>query len=221
MLYTPSFIKRENQYTPGEEYMINRTHVIKDDPDSIGKEYIGYYNITSEGPYTGKRYTNASKHLFKIRYTDTASSQIYIDLYKGSGYISDLDFSDPVSKYVTPTDKDKTRGYFMRYFIQQRNDKAARIKEVDKKQHDQLVDQSGGLNPTFYKSLALRWKITGPKNDILKNGLIFKSGVEDTNLRTIELKSRTLIGLDSILKHQLLAYSEHATGRDTKTDIKL
>jgi len=109
----------------------------------------------------------------------------------------------------------------MRYFIQQRNDKAARIKEVDKKQHDQLVDQSGGLNPTFYKSLPLRWKITGPKNDILKNGLIFKSGVEDTNLRTIELKSRTLIGLDSILKHQLLAYSEHATGRDTKTDIKL
>ena len=37
----------------------------------------------------------------------------------------------------------------------------------------------------------------------------------------IELKSRTLVGLDSILKHQLLAHSEHGAARDTKTDIKL
>ena len=221
MPYTPSFIKRENQYTSGEEYMTSRTYVVKDDPESKGKEYIGYYNIPSEGPYTGKRFTVGSKPIFKIRYTNTVTSQTYIDLYKGTGYVSDLDFDDPISKYVMPNDEDKARGYFMRYFIQQRNDKAARIKEVDKDQHDQLADASGGLNSTFYKSVALRWKITGPKNDILKNGVIFKSGVEDTNLRTIELKSRTLIGLDSILKHQLLAHSEHAIGRDTKTDIKL
>ena len=48
MPYTPSFIKRENQYTSGNEYMISRTYVVKDDPESVGKEYIGYYNITSE-----------------------------------------------------------------------------------------------------------------------------------------------------------------------------
>jgi len=221
MPYTPSFMKRENQYTLGGEYMTSRTYVVKDDPESKGKEYVGYFNITSEGPYTDKRFTVNSKPLFNIRYANTKSSQIYIDLSKGTGYVSDLEFDDPISTSVTPTDEDMTRGYFIRYFIQQRNDKFARIKEIDKKQFDQLADLSGGLNSTFYKSVALRWKISGPKNDILKNGIISKPGIEDTNLRTVNIKARTLIGLDTVLKVRLLDYSEFATGRDTKTDIKL
>ena len=221
MPYTPSFMKRENQYTTGNEYMTSRTYVVKDDPDSKGKEYRGYYNITSEGPYTGKKFTVQSKPLFRIRYANSISSQTYIDLAKGIGYVTDLDFNDPIVTQVTPTQDDFNRGYFIRYFIQQRNDKAARIKEVDKKQFDQLSDLSGGLNSTFYKGVALRWKLAGPKNDILKNGLIFKSGVKDTNLRTLELKSRTLVGLDVVLSKDLVQYSEYSSGRDTKTDIKL
>ena len=38
------------QYTSGGEYMISRVYVVKDDPKSKGKEYVGDYNITSEGP---------------------------------------------------------------------------------------------------------------------------------------------------------------------------
>jgi len=221
MPYTPSFIKRENQYTSGGEYMTSRTYVVKDDPESQSKEYVGYFNMTSEGPFTGKVYSPESKPLFRIRYANNLSSQTYIDLAKGIGYVTDLEFDDPITTQVNPTEDDFNRGYYIRYFIQQRNDKSARIKEVDKKQFDQLADLSGGLNSTFYKGVALRWKLTGPKNDIIKDGVIFKSGVEDTNLRTIELKSRELVGLDSILNNNLLQYSEHASGRDTKTDIQL
>ena len=221
MPYTPSFMKRENQYTSGGEYMISRIYVVKDDPESKGKEYVGDYNITSEGPFTGKKYDSSSKPLFNIRYANTLSSQTYIKLSKSNGYISDLEFDDPISRVVEPTDDDYARGYFMRYFIQQRNDKLARIKEIDIKQYEQLADLSGGLNSTRFKSVSLRWKITGPKNDILKNGVIYKSGVEDTNFRTLELKSRTLVGLDVMLRNQLVIYSEHASARDSNTDIKL
>ena len=221
MPYTPSFMKRENQYTSGGEYMISRVYVVKDDPESVGREYIGYYNVTSEGPFTGKKFTKSSKPLFNIKYANNISSQTYIKLSKSNGYVSDLEFDDPISVQVNPTDEDYLRGYFIRYFIQQRNDKQAKIKEIDKKQFDQLADLSGGLNSTRFKSVALRWKITGPKNDIIRNGLIYQSGVEDTNFRTLEIKSRVLVGLDILLKHQLVQFSEHGEGRNTNTDIKL
>lgn len=221
MPYTPSFIKRENQYTKGGEYMISKVYVVKDDPKSEGKEYIGYYNVTSEGPFTGKIFSPSSKPLYNIKFASNISSQTYIKISSANGYVSDLEFDDPISTVIEPTNDDYNRGYFVRYFIQQRNDKQAKIKEIDQKQYDQLADLSGGLNNTRFKGVTLRWKLTGPKNDIIKNNVIFKSGVEDTNFRTLEVKSRILVGLDVLLQNKLVQYSEHDQRRDTNTDIKL
>ena len=59
-MYTPKFIKRENQFTKGGEYMETRSPVILGE----SKGYIGYYNITSEGAYTNRKFSDLSKTNF-------------------------------------------------------------------------------------------------------------------------------------------------------------
>ena len=82
-MYTPNFIKRENQYTDGSIYMIN------------AQPYIGYYNMTAQGPYTGRVFDDGiSQELYKLEYVNSTAAQTYLDLIDGSGYIPDLEFDD-------------------------------------------------------------------------------------------------------------------------------
>lgn len=217
-MYTPSYIKRENQFTSGGEYMLTRAPVLKGESDG----YVGYYNITAEGPFTGKVFTATSKILFNIRYADTVQSSKYIELVTSKGKKTDLDYLDPIQLYITPTVEDIKRGFVLRYFIQQRNDINGRIKEIDKQQYDDLLKIGKGMNPSFYKGVVLRWKLSGPERDILKGEIISIPGVSDTNRRTLEQKERLMKGISSYLGNNLVQYSKYdPVSRDTQTDIKL
>tara|TARA_R110000744_G_scaffold7383_3_gene25528 strand:+ start:10918 stop:11550 length:633 start_codon:yes stop_codon:yes gene_type:complete len=210
-MYTPIHIKRENQYTDGTEYMI------------YAQPYIGFYNITSQGPYTGRVFDEGrSEELYKLEFVDSISAQTYLDLISTTGYVPDLEFDDPMGVYITPDDKDYARGFIVRYFIQQRNDTAARIREVNKKQFDNLSDPGAGLNSSFYKGITLRWKLTGPLNDILRNGVIAEPGVSDTNKRTIKQKEFSMSGIERFLQNRLSEFSEYDPRSSmTNTDIQL
>ena len=81
-MYTPNFIKRENQFTNGNEYMLTRAPVIEG--ESIG--YIGYYNITAEGPFTDRVYTQKSKPLYPIKIVNTVESSRYVELITANFY---------------------------------------------------------------------------------------------------------------------------------------
>ncbi len=190
-MYTPSFIKKENQFTDGNEYMITRKPVVSGD---VG--YTGYYNITAEGPFTGRVFTETSKPLFPFRVTNTKQSSIYVELITAKGKKTDLDYNDLVVSFAKPEEEDFKRGYFQRYFIKQRNDINGRVKEVDKQQFEDLSKTGEGLNPNFYRSLVLRWKLTGPRKDIKKGDLILVAGVEDTNKRTVIQKDKSMNGLE-------------------------
>jgi len=113
-------------------------------------------------------------------------------------------------------------GVIIRYFIHQRNDKSARIREINKKQFENLSDPGAGLNSSFYKGMALRWKLTGPRKDIIRNGVIARAGVEDTNRRTIKRKEFYMKGIHRFLQYRLVEFSEYAVKSNTRnTDIKL
>lgn len=210
-MYTPDYIKKENQYTDGTEYMID------------AQPYIGYYNITAQGPFTGRVFDNGtSRELYKLEYVNSFNAQTYVELADNTGYVTDLEFDDPIGIYITPTDDDRAAGFVTRYFIHQRNDKSARIREIDKKQFDNLSDPGAGLNSNFYKGISLRWKITGPRKDIIRNGVIAKTGVEDTNRRTIKRKEFHMKGIHRFLQNRLVEFSKYAVKEDsTNTDIKL
>ena len=209
-MYTPSYIKRQNQYTPGGEYMIN------------GQEYIGYYNITARGPFTGRVYADKEQPLSVLRIVLNEQSQLYDELATKNGYTTDLEFDDPVAAQTTITAKDKKSGFINRYFLQQRNDKRARIKEIDKVQFDSVSDGTAGINPNLYKSVALRWKITGPEFDIKDGDTIITPGVRDTNARTLKEKSNIIRGLYLYLKNYLAVFSPYAiSDTESNTDIQL
>jgi len=210
-MYTPSYIKKENQYTDGTEYMID------------AQPYIGYYNMTSQGPFTGRVFDNGtSQELYKLEYVNSVNAQTYIELASGTGHITDLEFDDPIGVYITPTSDDYATGFVIRYFIHQRNDKSARIREISKKQFDNLSDPGAGLNSNFYEGISLKWKLTGPRKDVISNGLITKPGVEDTNRRTIERKEFYMNGIKRFMQYRLVEFSEYAVKSSTiNTDIKL
>tara|TARA_R110001592_G_scaffold107501_3_gene300860 strand:+ start:236 stop:898 length:663 start_codon:yes stop_codon:yes gene_type:complete len=217
-MYTPTYIKRENQFTNGNEYMDSRSPVIEG--ESIG--YIGYYNITAEGPFTDRVYTLKSKPLFPIKVVNSKETSIYVELISNKGKKTDLDYSDPLISTTLPVIKDKKRGFILRYFIQQRNDNNARIKEVNKKQYDDLLKTDKGINPNFYKGVTVKWKIIGPMNDVLRGNIIAIPGIEDTNKRTLTEKEFFMKGISLVLSNRLLQYSEYdSLNRNTNTDIQL
>ena len=209
-MYTPSYIKRQNQYTKGGEYMIE------------GEEYIGYYNITVRGPYTGRVYADKEQPLFVLKTVFNEQSQIYTGLAEGIGYATDLDFDDPTPAVIAPSKDDIKRGFFNRYFIQKRNDKRARVYELDKDQYSTVSDGTAGINPSLFKSVVLRWKILGPEFDIKSGGLIITPGVSDTNARTLLEKSKLIKGLYILLKNRLTRFSSYdINNSNSNTDIEL
>jgi len=210
-MYTPNYIKRENQYTDGTEYMID------------AQPYIGYYNITAQGPFTGRVFDNGlSQELYKLQFVNSENAQTYIELADSTGHVTDLEFDDPIGVYIIPTSDDHAAGFVMRYFIHQRNDKSARIREISKNQFDNLSDPGAGLNSNFYSGVSLKWKLSGPRSDIINNGIITLSGVEDTNRRTIKRKEFHMKGIQRFLQHRLVEFSIYDKKADsTNTDIKL
>ena len=209
-MYTPSFIKKEFQYTKGDLYMLN------------AQPYIGYYNVNVQGSFTDKVYTDKSLKLYPLEFVLNEQGQRYQQLADDRGVVTDQEFNDPMYFRPSTTRDDFKRGFIDRYFIQQRNDIRGRVIEVGKPQFDLLSDQAAGLNPNYYKSVQLRWKLTGPREDVLKNGIILTPGVIGTNNRTIIEKDNILKGVNNLLTTRLDQFSVYdSTILNTNTDIEL
>ena len=85
-----------------------------------GEEYIGYYNMTAVGPYTGRVYSPATSE--KLQIFREASSPLaveYLALIEETGHISDFSHEDPVYGVQMPIYPDDYKiGWFYRYFKQ-------------------------------------------------------------------------------------------------------
>ena len=197
--YTPSHIKKENQYTDGTKFMLM---------DYVS--YTGYYNVTSTGPYTGRVFDEgSSKPLRSLVTYDTETIRTYIKLAESNNVAHDYKFNDPYYQIVLPNEDDMTRGYMMRYFIRKRNDIAAPILEIDKDQYDKYDAKDEGINHFLYKAITMKWKVSGPKNDIYgKDGKLLESGIEDTNMRTVASNSKSIAELHTII-YNYVEYSKY------------
>lgn len=106
-----------------------------------------------------------------------------------------------------PTDQDYLDGFITRYFAVQKR-KPRKIIEISKRQfetHDKLFK---GLSNELYDVFTIDWKITGPKNDIIKNGIPVRNGVEDSNRRRVELEEEDWSGLSEVLNDPLEFWEE-------------
>ena len=79
----------------------------------------------------------------------------------------------PPKKYVPVIKSDDYRlGFIKRTFAKKVNeDLIIEIKYSD----------ASGINSALYKIVVINWKVSGPKNDIVKNGILDKAGVIEQN----------------------------------------
>jgi len=136
-------------------------------------EYVGYYNMDEDYIYSGRSKDENSYRLIPISKS--------IIQYKNAG---GEEPPEPITVLVpSPVEKDYKRGWFNRYFARQTNDINARYYEIDNAQYETIKNQ--GL--PFYTAVQLRWKISGPMEDITDAaGNIVTPGVVDTNNRSIK-----------------------------------
>jgi hypothetical protein len=110
---------------------------------------------------------------------------------------------EPLSNKPKITTSDIVRGYVPRYFVQHVSLK--KITEVDKLQYDSIK------NDPMYLTLELKWVITGNSEDSRSIDGTFIRGAKHQNTVSIDWYSKTMHGLERILRNPL----EFFVGRRT------
>jgi len=181
-------------------------------------EYIGQYHTYTTGEvFTDASYIN-NKSRILIPYVDIETvSELDIDFSKNFEYdtISNVNINrsaspNPVSQL--PTNKDILRGYMIRNFAVKVTD--GEVIELTTKDIQQIGSENG-LDKNLYRTFNLRWKITGPTNDVLDSqGNIIESGIVQTNQRTLNLKAQKYPKIKEYIPN-LLQFSQGIAQTDT------
>jgi hypothetical protein len=176
-------------FTSGKEWMDEFTSI----------EYKGpYYKNIDGSAFTGPKPSNLQAKL--VPYIDMDAKGAPVGLFSEYDQLPKStnvkDMIHPLSTYPFPIDKDYKKGFFIRYFVQKINDPTDPIREVTQKEFGRVT---GNLQ-AFYFGVELKWKITGPKYDKLK-----QPGIVDTNKRTLFRKEGEMPGiikrLPNLLEH--------------------
>jgi len=154
-------------------------------PDNI--EYIGAYHKYSDGAiYTGGSYTSDSKQLIKYRLNEPEVSFLY-------DKIAQRKF--PKKAMLAPqqlivTEDDYKIGIVSRHFAVRINDKTGNsVIEISKKDYDKFRIKKSST-AFIYNLIEIKWKLTGPKNDVYNGNFRTENGVYDTNKRIVESASQ-------------------------------
>ena len=159
-------------------------------------EYIGQYHTYTTGEVFSEASYVKDKSRILIPYINidliNEQNEIGIDTTKNFEYdnIKNLD----VSKSIIPnpsrqpiSNNDIKSEYIIRYFAYKVND--GQLLELDKDTYNK-VGSEDGLDKILWRKFQLRWKVSGPDNDVINSdGSISEYGIIDTNKRTIALKS--------------------------------
>lgn len=191
--YYPASKVVTNQNTTGAEFL-----------DTNGNPYSGKYYTSYDGqsfsgasPQTGpseplkKLETYPSSNLLSdLGFTETRK----IDLANKTRVFTDSNFGEPVSYYAQPTEQDYKRGYLIRYFTKKINQKGL-IVEISQKEYQSIVNGTANYDISFYQTVKILWKITGPLNSQRQTQYNIIPGIIDTNRRLTEEANKTFIGI--------------------------
>jgi hypothetical protein len=111
--------------------------------------------------------------------------------------IGGVDMSDDVyPNYYKPlpTSKDYSKGYINRYFVQKINDLT--ITEVNKNKYNDIYTN-------YFNKLVIQWIISGPKNNVYKNKILDRKGVQEQNIEILNISENKMIGIKNYLNNPL------------------
>lgn len=196
--YIPKINIVETGYTQGYQYK-----------NPFNEFYKGFYHKDTSGKYwTGEEHNQLSLPL-----TNTISNNpITIDyinknniVSKGftKNYNNSLDTPLLRNDAVIPTEKDYNNGVFIRYVAQLKasTNPELNIVELNSETFDKVSKDISVIKS--YKLVSFGWKLTGPINDVYDNNIRIESGVEDTNLRSLQEAEKTITKLSSVITDPL------------------
>ena len=93
-----------------------------------------------------------------------------------------------------PTSKDYSKGYINRYFVQKIND--LKITETNKNNYNDIYNN-------YFSKLVIQWIISGPKNNVYKNKILDRKGVQEQNIQTLVEYEKKMKGLKVYLNNPL------------------
>jgi len=111
--------------------------------------------------------------------------------------IGGIDMSDDVyPNYYKPlpTSKDYSKGYINRYFVQKINDLT--ITEVNKNKYNDIYTN-------YFNKLVIQWIISGPKNNVYKNKILDRKGVQEQNIEILNISENKMTGIKNYLNNPL------------------
>lgn len=184
----------ETGYTQGDFLVISYNN----------QSYKGFYHKDNQGRYWTEK-THTSKSIL-LRDISPKQIDITVNSIAKNNNISlpfskkfNIDLSTPLLKsdFIIPTEIDYNNGYFVRYISELKNSKQSYIIEIN---YNTYKDFSINTNlSTQYNNVTLLWQLTGPILDVYNNNIRIKSGVKDTNLRSIQEASKTIKNISSYL----------------------
>ena len=197
MYISPSQII-ETGYTQGDILVITYNQQL----------YKGFYHKDNQGRYwSGKDHTDKS---MLLSYLPPATSEITLNTVAKDSSISypfSKRFSDTLdtpllnSNFILPNESNYAKGFFVRYFAQLKNSNQPYIVEVNYDTYNTFPTNKNITN--HYITTALLWQLTGPINDVYNDNIRIKSGIKDTNLRSIQDAEKTFKHLSLYLTDPL------------------
>jgi hypothetical protein len=124
---------------------------------------------------------------------------MYKDLLKNPAF---YEIKYPQTIVPNPTDADYQLGFIKRYFVRKANDAAGHIFEISEETYTEYVY---GNNP-FWIIADLKWRITGPKTETLRNDGTVDIGIINANKNSIGIASQKLRNLKLYLPNLLQFY---------------
>jgi hypothetical protein len=174
MAYYPKSQIKTNLYTNGNEYIVSTT----------GEFYQGYYYEIS----TGQKYTGATPNkppnILLTLPQQIQGSEVNPETSKFITTISGvvLNASSPILRYLPkpnltlPTDQDKQKGQFTRYFCKKTNEN--KYIEISQITFTQLSNRSPEIAWDLYAPISLLWQIKGDKEQVYKSNKTFVQLIE-------------------------------------------
>lgn len=107
---------------------------------------------------------------------------------------SSFELPDVISYIPLPTEYDYSIGKIRRYFVGKPN--YYFISEVNSEDYHQYV-------LPFFIPISFSWKISGPKHNVYKNGILDTVGVYEYNLNNINHMKKSLPNIDKFLNDPL------------------
>jgi hypothetical protein len=124
---------------------------------------------------------------------------MYKDLLKNPKF---YEIAYPETIVPAPTDADYQLGFIKRYFVRKANDSAGHIFEISENTYTEYVYNT---NP-FWTTVDLKWRITGPKTETLRNDGTVDIGIINANKNSIGIASQKLRNLKLYLPNLLQFY---------------